>query len=592
MQNARFGTVDALGLLAVAFTLFFALREVSLATALLAGFGVGIAAATRPNLVTLALPVTLAVLLLPPATRQKRPWLWRLSCLVGAGLVALVAWKLLDPGFFASTLSPLPNPRRLASFRELAAMMSGEGQYPPNLQWAQRGPLFLLGNVAFWGTGPALGLALVWAAAASSTRLLLGDRWVLVLWSWLVPVSLVQATRLVCSVRHFLPALPFLLVLLALQAKRWKPSLRAAVLALTVPWGLSWAAIAWQPYTRLQASHYLRAHFPEGTVVATEAWDDGLPMDFGAERFSYREIPVYAPDTQEKREQLLAILQEAQVIALSSQRGVGSVCRVPDAYPLMSEFYHLLFSGELGFSLVFHDERRLGRGRWGLSHLGAEEVFSVYDHPPVWVFAKTPRYTHALATALLGRVPLPERTDWHTRDLEARGLPPYLQRHPALSPLPSHWGTAAGGQLASLLLWLLAVEWVGLLATAFLHLRVGLEAHTAALAGRPFGFAAVAMLLLWTGSLGVWGWQWVFAVALGLAATLFFWRPLWELGKTVRGPICPFPFPRTFCPFPRRACRQPRSLLGRKAHGRRDLHAPPAVARASAPRPVVCRLPP
>ncbi len=532
VQNARFGTADALGLFAVSLTLFYALREVRLARAVLSGLGVGLAAATRPNLVTLALPVTLAVLLLPLAKPHRRPFLPRLCALAAAGLAALVVWKLLDPGFFASTLSPLPNPRRLASFRELSAMMSGEGQYPPNLQWAQRGPLFLLWNVAFWGTGPALGLALVWAAAASTKRLLLGDRRVLVAWAWLVPMVLVQATRLVCSVRHFLPTLPFFLLLLALAARRWKPSFRAGVLALTVPWGVAWAALAWQPYTRLQASQFLRAHFPEGTVVATEAWDDGLPTDFGAERYVYREIPVYAPDTQEKREELLAILQEAQVIALSSQRGVGSVCRVPDAYPLMSEFYHLLFSGELGFSLVFHDQRRLGWGAWGLSHLGAEETLSVYDHPPVWIFAKTARYDHALVTALLGRVPLPERTDWHTRELEARGLPPYLQRHSPLAPLPPNWGRGTAAQVASLAFWLLAVEWVGLLGTGFLHLGVGLKLQTAALAGRPFGLLAVAMALLWSGSLGVWGWQGLVAGVLGLGATLLSWRALRELWKT------------------------------------------------------------
>lgn len=521
VQNARFGTADALGLFAASLALFAALRPVSGKNAALAGLGVGLAAATRPNLVSLALPVTLAVTLLPLAHERTRKWLWRLGFLVLAGGVAIVVWKCLDPGFFASIASPLPNPRRIASFRELAAMMKGEGQFPPNLQWADRGFLFLLWNYFFWGVGPALGLGMVWAAAMGTKGLFLGDRRLWVLFSWIVPYALVQATRFVGAVRHFLPATPFLLLLLALAMRRWRPHLRLALVMLTVPWGLAWAAIAWQPYTRLEASRFLRATFPEGTVIATEAWDDGLPTDFGADRYRYREIPVYAPDTQDKREQLLAILEEAQVITLSSQRGVGSVCRVPDAYPLTSEFYHLLFSGQLGFRLVFHSERKLGWGRWGLSHLAAEEALSVYDHPPVWIFAKEAGYDHALVTQLLARVRLPADTGWHTRDLQARGVPPYLVRQETPGNLSPSWGASPLAQGVSLLLWLAALEWLGLLAAAWLHLHARLDAQTAALLGRPVGALAVGMAVLWGGSLHLPGWHAPLWVAVGLLVS---WR--------------------------------------------------------------------
>lgn len=529
IQNARFGTPDALGLLAVSLTLFFALRPVSLKTALLAGLGVGLAAATRPNLATLGIPVALSLLLLPLGSNTNRPWVRRLLFLFAAGFAAFVVWKVLDPGFFATTLSPLPHPKRLASFRELSAMMRGEGQYPPNLQWVDRGFLFLLWNAFFWGLGPALGLAVAWALVQAPKRAFLFDRRVLVLFSWLLPYAFLQATRFVGAVRHFLPALPFLLLLLALAMRHWRPLRQWALVALTVPWGLAWTALAWQPYTRVEASQFLLRTFPAGTVIANEAWDDALPLGLGVQRFAYREIPVYAPDTQEKRERLLATLQEAQVIVLSSQRGVGSICRVPDAYPLTSEFYHLLFSGQLGFRLVHSQERRLGWGGWGLSQLGAEEAFSVYDHPPVWVFAKEESYDHALVTQLLARVELPENTGWQTRDLQARGLPPYLMKELLLNPLPAGAGKGFWGQVFCLLLWLLVVEWAGLLAAATLD-RCGLDGPTSALLGRPMGMLAVGMLLLWGGSLSVPGWQAPLPVILSLLATAK-WRGF--LGKLV-----------------------------------------------------------
>lgn len=524
IQQARFATPDSLCLAAVSFTLWASLRPGSWSSGLLAGVGVGWAAASRPNLATLALPVTLSLLLLPWWQPRARTWPARLGVLLAAGLAALASWKLLDPGFFAGTFSPLPNPRRLASFRELSAQLSGEGQFPPNLQWVGRGPLFLAWNLLFWGTGPALGLALLAALVPALRRAFLGDRQLWVLASIPLPAFLWQATGLVVSARHSLPSMPFLFLLLAWAARRWPPAWRWLVLAGTLPWGLAWAALAWQPYTRLEASRFLREAVPPGAVVAVEAWDDALPIDFGLERFQYREIPAYTPDSEEKRQQLLTILEEVQVVALSSQRAVGSICRVPDAYPLMSEFYHLLFRGQLGFRLAFVREAKLGWGRWGLSMLTAEEALSVYDHPPVWIFLKDQSFDRAQVAALLARVLPPSRTDWHTRELEARGLPPYLVRQPALPPTPPSWSKAWGGQALSLAGWLAFLELAGF--AGALVLRAGLRqpVELATLLGRPLGLLLVGLVVLWAGTLTLPGWRGWLPGGLLLVACLCFRR--------------------------------------------------------------------
>jgi len=78
-------------------------------------------------------------------------------------------------------------------------------------------------------------------------------------------------------------------------------------------------------------------------------------------------------------------------------------------------YYRALFDGRLGFEQVaaFSAPLKLGplyvsdvagRVSWGQppalplflrSQLSAEEAFSVYDHPPVWIFKKTAGYNQA-----------------------------------------------------------------------------------------------------------------------------------------------------------------------------------------------------
>jgi uncharacterized membrane protein len=533
LQQARFATPDTLALAAVAFTLWAGLRPLSWSSPWLLGLGVGLAAATRPNLATLALPVALALALLPFPCRGRRPWLSRTLALGLAAAVALGVWKLLDPGFFASALSPWPNPRRLASFAELAALLRGEGQFPPNLQWVGRGPFFLLWNLLFWGTGPALGLALLAATAPVVRRALAGDRRVWVLVSWPLPVFLFQATHLVVSLRHALPAIPFLLLLLVVGSRFWASWARAGIFALTFLWGLAWAAIPWQGYTREEASRFLREKLPPGAVLAVEAWDDPLPIGPGFDSFFYREIPAYEADTPEKRQKLLAILQEADAIVLSSQRAVGSICRVPDAYPLMSEWYHLLFRGQLGFSLAFAREVKLG----GIfSSLAAEEALSVYDHPPVWVFLKDKGFSLAQVAPLLERVPLPENPFWETRNLEARGLPPYLLHETPLPPPSPTWPSTWWGQALSLAGWCLFLEMAGLAGAWALFRFLAAPLPLATLLGRTVGLLLVGMGVLWAGSLGLPGWRGLLP-GLGLGVISLVCRPLWPLlvwGKEAR----------------------------------------------------------
>lgn len=147
--------------------------------------------------------------------------------------------------------------------------------------------------------------------------------------------------------------------------------------------------------SRIEASEWIYRNLERGAIIATEHWDDGLPLPrtgFRREQFSYIELTVYDPDTEDKINTLVHNIHRADYVIFSSRRVFYSIVKNPDIYPFTSKFYEKLFIGTLGFELV-HTEFRYPQ-LWGLTINDdrADESFQSYDHPPVYVFKNVKRY--------------------------------------------------------------------------------------------------------------------------------------------------------------------------------------------------------
>ena len=167
------------------------------------------------------------------------------------------------------------------------------------------------------------------------------------------------------------------------------------------------------------------------SVVANENWDEGLPMPYdGYDPFGQfyhgvtMEVRWY--DDANKRQMFIDTIQQAYYILLPSQRAIWTTCRIPKTYPMTMAYYRALFDGRLGFDLAASFQAPLKIGpleisdvggtlAWGktpslplFNHnlLSAEEAFSVYDHPPVWVFKKRADFNIASVEAVLNSVDL------------------------------------------------------------------------------------------------------------------------------------------------------------------------------------------
>jgi YYY domain-containing protein len=292
-------------------------------------------------------------------------------------------------------------------------------------------------------------------------------------------------------------------------------ALIALVAIATILWGWGFLAIYRRPLTRVTATKWIYDNIPEGAVVANEHWDDPLPFSMDG-NLSFKpggmyygltdpstgrregQITNYDEDTPEKREKLIGWLNEADVLVLSSNRLWGSIPRLPLRYPMTTEYYKLLFEGKLGFELAGRFTSFPTIFGVHFDDTTAEEAFSVYDHPEVRIYRKTPAYSEELVRSYFDKIDLENTIQYWPKQVSEAPTALYMTAAEAARQ-------AAGGTwsaifdmdsivnrspVVSALVWLVLIELLGLAAfpLAFVVLRM--------LGDRGYGVSKVLGLLL------------------------------------------------------------------------------------------------
>lgn len=227
----------------------------------------------------------------------------------------------------------------------------------------------------------------------------------------------------------------------------------AVVLGLTAWWALAFQNVYREEQPRIAASRWIYENLPPGTRITGEFWDDTIPYPLpGRDPAQYVlvETEPYEPDSLQKVQNLVfgkgegatrGGLNGADYVAITSNRVRDSVKRLEREYPATNRYYQLLDSGELGFELVARFEVRPSFLGVSVDDSGAEESFTVYDHPEVRIYRKTERWDPLRAVALLNAAQ-PER---------ATNLLPKQGRTNGLQFTPGEWQVQLdGGTFASI----------------------------------------------------------------------------------------------------------------------------------------------
>ena len=244
--------------------------------------------------------------------------------------------------------------------------------------------------------------------------------------SWVVPYLLITGAFEVKFLRYLLPVTPFLLLFgcrmtwdLWRCASQWRgraPGLLAAgAIAAGGHRHRAVCALAYvvgvygQPLTSVRAGEWVRENAPRGAVILKEHWEEGLPRLGGYDDSGIGD--VQSRRSRASRATSPSCSPRPTTLCCTATGYMATISRLPERYPMSREFYRLLFSGQLGYEIRLVETAYpslLGVGlvddtfgRAGLPEpaasreqadfpvtlrLGyADESFTVYDHPKVFV---------------------------------------------------------------------------------------------------------------------------------------------------------------------------------------------------------------
>jgi len=290
-----------------------------------------------------------------------------------------------------------------------------------------------------------------------------------------------------------------------------------------------------------------------GSAIVTEgSWDDSLPLAFCPRRDKgslwqqltnlyplcdktnpyalgyFGELPLNMAetDTEAKYRRMSDILVKADYLVMSSNRFYDALPRVQRRFSMSDNYYNQLFAGNLDYDLLKEFSRSpyfLGitlndqvmptsKSPMWLNELEAEEAFTVYDHPAVFVFKNRGFTVDKLSSEL------PSQLDERNR-LNLRQLPAATFTYPSEPSQDTD-------SLNSLLLWVggfFLLGWISMPLMYVLFPSLPLRGFTI---GRGFSWLFLAFIAWWLdASLHIPSWTqaglWVLVVLLiGLNALI------------------------------------------------------------------------
>ncbi len=305
IQHSHFGVVDgpltffvtlSLALAMILSRYHGAIRVAPIALSIAFGVTAGCAASTKITgaLVAIVLPCALLM-----RSRSTRDFLVYSTI---SGITTLLTFRTFQPyafsgpGFFDVSLNPL----WIKNLKEISSQAQPSLYFPPAVQWFNRGSLFGLKNLCFWGFGVLPSLAALAGIVIGWKRVLFQQqKELLIFLVWASAGLIVFGLRpAVVSLRYLLPLYPALFMLaggamdvLEKQSYRrvFLRKIPLMLMFLVATYGLVWALafvqIYRKPHSRVAASEWILTTVPGAVQLlgSTVSGYTSLPVAVASE---------------------------------------------------------------------------------------------------------------------------------------------------------------------------------------------------------------------------------------------------------------------------------------------------------------------
>lgn len=299
---------------------------------------------------------------------------------------------------------------------EQSHMTKSAFTFPYTLQYVNKVPyLYESKNIVLFGQGPILSfftfagiLMLSLHAMVKKKHGAWAKEFILVIYFWTYVI--IVGSFAIGFMRYMLPVYPILCIAGAFfisQGASYFPRLSkppvsyvlgVVVIFVLLLWPLSFLHIYRTTNTRIQATNWITASIPQGSTLAIEHWDDALPL-YDQAKYTTLTLPLYDQDTPEKWAAIREQLKQTDYIILASNRLYTPLMKLTQCnklpvgrcYTETARYYQQLFDGTLGFSKIadITSYPTLPFTSYEINDQGADESFTVYDHPRILIFKKT-----------------------------------------------------------------------------------------------------------------------------------------------------------------------------------------------------------
>ena len=577
IQNAHYTAVDAPMTMFIIATIYFSTRLVQerrQKDALLAGVMLGLAIATKFSAAPVALALGTAHLLLligPSIVSRRAPNVtpsdvkFVLRYAVMSGSAAVIALLVTQPYMIIDWSTYFSNVYQQSEMVRRTIDLAFTRQYIDTPAF-----LYQIRQLSTWGLGISLGIAvwlgLIWALARTVVK---RDLAFVVVLSFLIPYLVVNGQFEVKFLRYMLPATPLLIVFtggaiwwvytwviprIHRVARVGLYALGAIAFLFLAHYTIAYLNVFTGPHPAQEVSRYLKENAGTGTVVIQEHWEEGIPNIPGF--YMHEKLPMYENDTNSKFSTVARRMEGADYFVLFSNRLAATIPRLPERYPVSSRFYEMLFSGELGYEVVYSSVRvpefmgvvywddpyarvpfdvpdGYGKPRGDVYNWDwfgwADESFTVYEHPHAIVFQNVEKLSQI---RLLSRLYRDGRPDELNRVLTGDIGLVYDDAQAQTQQSGDSWNAiyfleALPNQFAWLV-WLVAVQLISLAALPLTYVVFRPLSDRGYLFSKPLGLLIVATIAWLLASSGILGFS---ALSVGISivflaaiSLIIFWR--------------------------------------------------------------------